>query len=536
MSNFSVFKKIFYFFAFSVCIAFLFELLTNVRSINPFYNALENLLFSFIVITPIYFISKRKTQVVYILFAYLVFSIILYIESVYYHLFESYFSSSVIFILLDTNISEASEFLKFYTSKSVVLFSLLMLFVVSLSFFKINKTIFQQNKSSFKSRIIVIFSSITILVFLKFSAVIVFNFPYLLIKSFIEYTIESNKLGDYKLNTKGNFQNVKRTENHEENEVYVIILGESSSRSHMGVYDYYRSTTPMLENIKDNLLIYNDVVSPHAFSIGSISKALTLGNYESPSSISSGSIIQLANTSNFETTWLSNQRPIGIYESLITKISLSSNSQKFLTSTIARNNKVLDENLLPELDKVLFSNEHNKKFIVVHLIGSHLNYKNRYPDTFKVFKDEPLTKFESQESFNKINQYDNAILYTDFIASEIIKKIEALNVKSFVLFLSDHGEEVYKDRNMAGHNEAIPTKDMFDIPFMLWRSDKYKHDKMLSINFDRKYMIDDLFHSLSDLLSISSLEVDSTRSIFNRGFKDRKRIILDSVDYDTFFK
>jgi heptose-I-phosphate ethanolaminephosphotransferase len=536
MSNFSVFKKIFYFFAFSVCIAFLFELLTNVRSINPFFNALENLLFSFIVITPIYFISKRKTQVVYILFAYLVFSIILYIESVYYHLFESYFSSSVIFILLDTNISEASEFLKFYTSKPVVLFSLLMLFVVSLSFFKINKTIFQQNKSSFKSRIIVIFSSITILVFLKFSAVIVFNFPYLLIKSFIEYTIESNKLGDYKLNTKGNFQNVKRTENHEENEVYVIILGESSSRSHMGVYDYYRSTTPMLENIKDNLLIYNDVVSPHAFSIGSISKALTLGNYESPSSISSGSIIQLANTSNFETTWLSNQRPIGIYESLITKISLSSNSQKFLTSTIARNNKVLDENLLPELDKVLFSNEHNKKFIVVHLIGSHLNYKNRYPDTFKVFKDEPLTKFESQESFNKINQYDNAILYTDFIASEIIKKIEALNVKSFVLFLSDHGEEVYKDRNMAGHNEAIPTKDMFDIPFMLWRSDKYKHDKMLSINFDRKYMIDDLFHSLSDLLSISSLEVDSTRSIFNRGFKDRKRIILDSVDYDTFFK
>ena len=55
-----------------------------------------------------------------------------------------------------------------------------------------------------------------------------------------------------------------------------------------------------------------------------------------------------------------------------------------------------------------------------------------------------------------------------------------------MLFLSDHGEEVYKDRNMAGHNEAIPTKDMFDIPFMLWRSDKYKHDKMLSINFDRK--------------------------------------------------
>tara|TARA_B110000902_G_scaffold218257_1_gene251982 strand:+ start:22 stop:936 length:915 start_codon:yes stop_codon:yes gene_type:complete len=304
----------------------------------------------------------------------------------------------------------------------------------------------------------------------------------------------------------------------------------------MGLYDYYRSTTPMLDKLKDELLVYKDVVSSHAFSIGAITKALTLGNYEDPNSISSGSIIQLANKTNFETTWLSNQRPIGVYESLITKIGLSSNSQFFLSTTIARHNKILDQDLLPELDKVLLSSEHSKKFIVVHLIGSHLNYKNRYPDSFDVFKDEPLTNFESQESFNKINEYDNAILYTDFVASEIIKKIKALNTKSFVLFLSDHGEEVYKDRNMAGHNESIPTKDMFDIPFVLWRSEKYKQEKLLSIKFDRKYMIDDLFHSVADLLDVSSQEVDSTRSIFNENFKVRKRIILDSVDYDSFFK
>ena len=77
---------------------------------------------------------------------------------------------------------------------------------------------------------------------------------------------------------------------------------------------------------------------------------------------------------------------------------------------------------------------------------------------------------------------------------------------------------------------------MFDIPFMLWRSEKYKQQKLLSINFDRKYMIDDLFHSVADLLDVSSQEIDSTRSIFNENFKVRKRIILDSVDYDSFFK
>ena len=49
-------------------------------------------------------------------------------------------------------------------------------------------------------------------------------------------------------------------------------------------------------------------------------------------------------------------------------------------------------------------------------------------------------------------------------------------------------------------------------------------------------MIDDLFHSVADLLDVSSQEIDSTRSIFNKNFKARKRIILDSVDYDIFFK
>ena len=136
MSNFIVSKKIFYLFAFSVFIAFLFEFSTNVTSVNPFYNALENLLFSVVIISPIYFISKRKIQVAYILFSYLVFSIFLYVESVYYHLFESNFSSSTIFILLDSNSSEASEFLKFYTSKSVIIFSLIMLFITFLFSFK----------------------------------------------------------------------------------------------------------------------------------------------------------------------------------------------------------------------------------------------------------------------------------------------------------------------------------------------------------------------------------------------------------------
>jgi heptose-I-phosphate ethanolaminephosphotransferase len=77
---------------------------------------------------------------------------------------------------------------------------------------------------------------------------------------------------------------------------------------------------------------------------------------------------------------------------------------------------------------------------------------------------------------------------------------------------------------------------MYDIPFLLWQSEKYKQEEKIAFFPDRKYMIDDLFYSVADLLSISSNETDSTRSIFNRYFKERKRIIKDTIDYDTFFE
>ena len=49
-------------------------------------------------------------------------------------------------------------------------------------------------------------------------------------------------------------------------------------------------------------------------------------------------------------------------------------------------------------------------------------------------------------------------------------------------------------------------------------------------------MTDDLFHSLADLMAIDSEEVNYQRSIFNDNFKNRPRIILDSIDYDQSFK
>jgi heptose-I-phosphate ethanolaminephosphotransferase len=534
MTNFKITKRIFYQFLIPIFIALVFELIHKGLGDSTVYNVLENSLFSILLISPLYFIFNRKIQLAYTVISYLLFCVSIYFETVYYYFFEAYLSASSLFVILDSNSSEAAEFLDFYIDYRVIIFSILMLIVIVPSILKFKSLLRYFNKTLTWTKILISIFMLLVLAFLKFSGLIVYSLSYLMLKSSIEYSVESNKLGAYKSNKTGDFTNVSRPI-IQEDEVYVIVLGESTARSHMGIYDYFRRTTPILSSLKDELIIYNDVISPHAHSIASITKILTLGNYEQPERIGEGSIIQLANKANFETFWLSNQRPIGIYESLITKIALSSNKSKFLTTTYGAHNKVKDAELFPELETVLSDDSSSKKFIIIHLMGTHASYVNRYPDTFNMFKQTPLSNYESDETSRTINHYDNAVLYTDFVVSEIIQKIKDLNTKSFVLFLSDHGEELFKDRNMAGHTDDVATKDMYDVPFLLWQSDAYKNQKHLTIDVNRPYMLDDLFHSLSDLLDISAQEVDPERSIFNKRFKIRKRIILESSEYDTYF-
>jgi len=77
---------------------------------------------------------------------------------------------------------------------------------------------------------------------------------------------------------------------------------------------------------------------------------------------------------------------------------------------------------------------------------------------------------------------------------------------------------------------------MYDIPLFLWRSLEYKKSNPLFFDANRPYMTDDLFHSLAELLKINANQVDSTRSIFSKHFQRRKRVILQTQDYDVKFK
>lgn len=505
----------------------------------------ENMISVLLVLIACNLFGRNKISLGLELFFLVIINLLTFIEMTHLYLYRDFISASTIFIIIETNGSEISEFLSMYIDYKLQLVGLLM-FVVALitGFFIIKRHqkgwfIFDYRlpipRTRFKLNLNPLLFLAVLYYFVYGSNALSYFLPYTAYTAYQEYKIDMVKykrLGYRK--TGGHFSEVKHEES-ESDEVYVMIIGESTTKHHLSLYDYYRPTNPLLSSRKDNLFVYKDIISPHAHTIPSLGKVLTLANLENPKRKFNGSIFQLLNKAGFKTYWISNQRPSGIYDTAVTAIS-NSCEQQFFTNT---SDKVtpFDERVLVPLEEVL-AQKNKKKFIVIHLMGTHGRYSNRYPKAFNQFTGVPESNFKHQRAYDYINAYDNAVLYNDFVVNEIIDKVKAIDTESVVIYFSDHGEEVFDTKDYSGHDEQNSTKPMYDIPFMIWLSDKYKNQTPdLVWDTQRKYIIDDMIYTVSDIANVDFVEFDSTRSIVNPHFIERDRIVSRySFDYDEKFK
>ena len=194
-------------------------------------------------------------------------------------------------------------------------------------------------------------------------------------------------------------------------------------------------------------------------------------------------------------------------------------------------NKSFDEKVLEPFKNVLADTASNK-LIVIHLMGSHATYSSRYPIEFDRFTDV-------ENGDQLINEYDNSVLYNDFIVNEIFSitandsKMKPKSLYS-VIYLSDHGENVHDEGEGVGHTWAnsIP-KCNVEIPFVVWISPNYEAQKNLTIDESLPFVAEDLFYSMIDLNGISIEHNQLKRSLFNHSFNaTRKRVLEDGKDYD----
>lgn len=504
---------------------FIFELVFSDFRPERWINLLENHAFLFILFVFFHLHARLKTKFIQNLF-FVGFVLSCSLESLYFYWFGTNFSASAIFVLFETNLAEAREFISFYFNLSSLSLIAVNLGLI-VGYFKWNKKKLPMHMLLHSKWILPIFF-VSLLAIFKFSHLIDQNFPYAFIRGVVVYQYEYYQLKDLPLDKKESFlSNVKHYGQDEA--TYVLVIGESASRSHLGIYDYERSTTPFLSSIQSELNIYKDVISNSAYTIGSLRKVLTYNHFEEEKE---ASLVQLMNQAGFTTFWISNQRPVGPYESLVTKISKASDHIHYTNTAIAGSVTPYDEVLLPYFQKAL-NWPSKKKFIVLHLLGSHLQYKDRYPEEFKIFYDKTSNmKSNSNEAIQKRNEYDNSIAYTDYILQQSLNLLQGKEGEKHLLYFSDHGEEVYQTRDFSGHYEENPSPPMFEVPFLFWTSNNYFQDIDLIIDAQRPFMLNYFFDTYADFSKIEFDEIRKKRSLFFKDFNLKKRKLNSEIYFE----
>lgn len=323
---------------------------------------------------------------------------------------------------------------------------------------------------------------------------------------------------------------------HDNDVNVVVVLGESVDRNHMGIYGYSVDNTPYIsKRIADGeIYVYDDVISSANFTTESMRMMFTYANkgdgnhwYEN------ANVFEIAKAAGYELTWLSNQNVSGLGGSMDKVYSDICDERKFTILGDFNETIPYDEELLSMIDASDVHGE--KKFTVIHLEGSHEPYYLRYPKRFDKYSEDSYD-YPSLKGREILAEYDNTILYTDYILEEIIRRYE--NDNAVIIYVSDHGAEVYNNREYCGHSiEAVGNKHMIEVPMFIWTSNKYNstHKDMIekmSSATNRPFMTDDFIYVLTDLLNINIPSKNGNRSILSNEYIPSHERIYNGEKYE----
>jgi heptose-I-phosphate ethanolaminephosphotransferase len=318
-------------------------------------------------------------------------------------------------------------------------------------------------------------------------------------------------------------------------QTHIFIVGESASRNHMGIYGYHRNTTPFLSSIKDELVVFDNVISSHAQTQASLRAALTAASADQGDQYRDAlSVIDIANLAGYETWWISNQQPL---RATIASIAHQADHPYYISNDFngVEVNRY-DTFMLNRITEAL-TNPAPHKAIFIHMMGSHAQYKNRYPDDFSVFKDSQVSAYTEQPDqgvIDVINEYDNSILFADFFLQQLFSLVKEKqnDALATITYFSDHGEEVYQQANLKGHSPDNLTPNMFEIPFVFWSSDQQRITSYRT-HKSSPFMLDSFYHYASQVMAIDSANVNPEAGLISDQYQPPAVRMVYKTGYDT---
>jgi glucan phosphoethanolaminetransferase (alkaline phosphatase superfamily) len=265
-------------------------------------------------------------------------------------------------------------------------------------------------------------------------------------------------------------------------ELLVLVIGESSSAARWGLAGGPRATTPALAKL-DGLVFLHDVVAPAMTTRDVVPSLVSWRPLVSSAGVidphPEPGMLAAFNEAGWSTAWISNQPVQGAYDNPIVFYALDAHHQRFINPGSFSAASPYDGALIPEFDAALNEAGPSKQVaVVVHTLGSHFNYANRYPASFDVFQPS-LKTWPAGTDVNlasrqeALNAYDNTILYTDHVLDRIIANLAGRRRPAALIYVADHGDDV-PDGSCMTLVGLRTTASAARVPALVWISPEFE--------------------------------------------------------------
>ncbi len=259
-------------------------------------------------------------------------------------------------------------------------------------------------------------------------------------------TIQFSKLAE---DSESSWSDVSTSQNSPR--ILVLGIGESLRAANLSLYGYPRETTPELVRRSSDLYVFNRAYAGGTNSWSALPAMLSL--FDGRPDFSK-SIMYLAADAGYKTYWLSNHPKYSPYDFSISTIAEQAGHVYFAADEFGSGS--YDEVLVPKLEKILHdaARDTDRHLVVVHFMGSHQRFHERYPESFHRFDGGEI----------RLDRYDNSVLYTDFVQNQVLDLVQEYGVE--YLFFADHGLGHPDGENPLRHDvRNSPSLESLHVPF-----------------------------------------------------------------------
>lgn len=241
--------------------------------------------------------------------------------------------------------------------------------------------------------------------------------------------------------------------------IHVLVIGETGRGSRWQLNGYHRPTNPYLSKRSD-VVSFSQMTTPFVFTRLSVPAMLTRAGTRDVSRFNEGSVVTAFKEAGFLTAWISMQAPLGFHESMVSSYAGEANRVRFLNPVDYSAHGSPDMRGVEAVMEYIGQQPSDADlFIVLHTLGSHFRYTDRYPAEDAYFlpdnaPDRRVGLYSREDAVYLSNAYDNSLRYTDKVLNTLFDRLAALHAQSWVYYSADHGEALFDGCDgSAGHGQ-----------------------------------------------------------------------------------